>query len=160
MEQYLAWSMGQGRKMSAGRWILQGLLAIRLIAGGVFVAFTRPQFAPVCVARTSLMDVSILVLALDIVIIGFLIVQTLSQGMVREIGKTRGSTRTVQSKALVLTIAGFSAWTAVGPVWKAVPNEQILNRGLDQRAYAARYFEYIAYTENRSTGHWPTLDHW
>ena len=113
LEQFLLWSVGQGMKLNAGRLILQAILGIRLIAGGILVGFTRPDFAPVCIARTSLKPVAIVVIVLDFVIIGVLLVRSVSLDMFRDMRDSRSTTGD-QSKGLVLTIAGFTVWTAVG----------------------------------------------
>jgi hypothetical protein len=109
IEQFLLWSIGHGTKMTAVRAILQGILALRLIAGGILVGFTRPEFAPSCIAKTSVLPTAIVVLVLDIIIVGFLLVQASSLGM---FGDRRESHR-AQSKALLFIIAGFAVWTAV-----------------------------------------------
>ncbi|KAM3074367.1 hypothetical protein ACMFMG_002825 [Clarireedia jacksonii] len=109
IEQFLLWSIGHGTKMTAVRAILQGILVIRLVAGGVMVGFTRPEFAPSCVAHTSLFPTAIVVPVLDIVIVGFLLVQASSLGM---FGDRRENHR-VQSKALLFIIAGLTIWTAL-----------------------------------------------
>ncbi|PQE12578.1 hypothetical protein CJF30_00002463 [Rutstroemia sp. NJR-2017a BBW] len=95
--------------MTAVRAILQGILALRLIAGGILVGLTRPEFAPSCVAKTSVLPTAIVVLVLDIIIVGFLLVQASSLGM---FGDRRESHR-AQSKALLFIIAGFAIWTAL-----------------------------------------------
>jgi multisubunit Na+/H+ antiporter MnhG subunit len=56
--------------------------------------------------------VAIVVIALDFVIIGFLLVRSVSLGMLRDMRDSRSSTRD-QSKGLILTIVGFIVWTAV-----------------------------------------------
>jgi hypothetical protein len=112
LEQFVLWSVGQGTKANTGRLILQAILGIRLIMGGILVGFTRPDFAPVCIARTSVEPVAIVVIALDFVITGFLLVRSVSLGMFRDMRDSRSSTRD-QSKGLILTITGFTVWTAV-----------------------------------------------
>jgi hypothetical protein len=113
LEQFLLWSVGQGTRANAGRLILQAILGIRLIAGGILVGFTRPDFAPVCIARTSVEPVGIVVIVLDFVLIGMLLVRSVSLGMFRDMKDSRSSTRG-QSKGLIFTIVGFTVWTAVG----------------------------------------------
>jgi hypothetical protein len=114
VEQFLLWSVGQGSKANTGRLILQAILGIRLIAGGILVGFTRPDFAPVCIARTSVEPVAIVVITLDFIITGFLLVRSVSLGMFRDMRDSRSSTRD-QSRGLILTVVGFTVWTAVGP---------------------------------------------
>lgn len=113
VEQFLLWAMGQGTKATAQQMILQGILGLRLIAGGVLVGFTRPQFEPVCVARTSILPTSIVVLALDVVIIGVLLIRASSNGMFGEMRDKNPGTRREQSRALIFTIAGLVVWTGV-----------------------------------------------
>lgn len=113
IEQFLLWSVEHGQKLTAGRMVLQVILLFRLIAGGILVGFTRPDFAPVCVARTSVLPVAILVLVLDVIIIGVLIIRALSLGMFRDLRENDSSPRQEQNRALIICIAGFTVWTGV-----------------------------------------------
>ncbi|RDL42049.1 uncharacterized protein BP5553_02028 [Venustampulla echinocandica] len=112
MEQFLLWTLSQGTKVTAQQLVLQGILGIRLVAGGILVGFTRPDFAPVCVARTSAMPVNITVLALDLIIIGVLIIRAFSSGMFHTMRNESQSIQGEQSKAFILSIAGVVVWTA------------------------------------------------
>ena len=114
VEQFLLWSVGHGTKLTAERLTLQVVLFIRMVVGGVLVVFTRPDFAPVCVARTSVLPVSIVVLVLDVIIIGVLLIRAISLGMFGDLRRNSSSTRQEQSKALLLSIVGFTVWTSVG----------------------------------------------
>ena len=114
MEQFLLWSVGHGTKLTAERLVLQVVLLFRLIAGGLLVGFTRPDFAPACVARTSVLPVAIVVLVLDVIIIGVLVIRALSLGMFGDLREKDSSPRQEQSKALIISIAGFTVWTGVG----------------------------------------------
>ncbi|TVY42839.1 hypothetical protein LSUB1_G003748 [Lachnellula subtilissima] len=114
VEQFFLWAIGQGIKSTAQQMILQGILGARLIAGGLLVGFTRPDFAPVCVARTSLLPASIIVLTLDVIILGVLLVRASSLGMFSEMGNAKLGTRREQSRAVIFSIAGFTAWTGGG----------------------------------------------
>ncbi|KAE9377091.1 hypothetical protein N431DRAFT_462884 [Stipitochalara longipes BDJ] len=111
MEQFLLWSVGHGTKMTAERLVLQVVLLFRLIAGGLLVGFTRPDFAPACVARTSVLPVAIVVLVLDVIIIGVLVIRALSLGMFGDLREKDSSPRQEQSRALIISIAGFTVWT-------------------------------------------------
>ncbi|TVY48580.1 hypothetical protein LOCC1_G002658 [Lachnellula occidentalis] len=111
VEQFLLWAIGQGTKSTVQQMILQGMLGARLIAGGLLVGFTRPDFAPVCVARTSVLPASIVVLTLDVIIMGVLLIRASSLGMFSELGNTKLGTRREQSRAVIFSIAGFTAWT-------------------------------------------------
>jgi hypothetical protein len=114
VEQFLMWAMGQGTKATTQQMILQGILVIRLITGGLVVAFTRPDFAPVCSARNSLLPTSIVVLTLDVIIVGVFLIRASSLGMFGEMGNKKLGTRREQSRALIFTIAGFTMWAGVG----------------------------------------------
>ncbi|KUJ20424.1 uncharacterized protein LY89DRAFT_443229 [Mollisia scopiformis] len=119
MEQFLLWSVGHGTRLTAERLILQGVLLARLVAGGLLVGFTRPQFEPVCVAETSVLPIAIIVLALDAIIVGVLLVRAASLGMFQDMSGKSGSE---QSKALVLSIFGFGFWTAMSvPLILGIP---------------------------------------
>jgi hypothetical protein len=161
MEQFLLWSVGHGTKATAERLILQAILGVRLVAGGLLVGFTRPDFAPVCVARTSLMPISILVITLDFVIIGVLFIRALALGMFRDLPDKRSSTLQEQSKALTLTIVGFTVWTGVSldsldecgvPLLTFVSS--------DKRTNDPRQPIDTTHCQNASTCQWPSYSRW
>jgi len=159
IEQFLLWSVAQGSKVTAERLILQAILTIRVVAGGLLVGFTRPEFAPVCVARTSLLPISIVVLALDFIIIGVLIIRALSFGMFRALREARSTTHQEQSRALILSLAGFLVWTGV---CCRVTNFDIIANALTlgQRGYATRNSNHIYNTSNYITINWSFLARW
>jgi len=103
IEQFLLWSVGQRAKASTVQLVLQLGLGVRAAVGVVLVGFTRPDFAPVCVARTSALPLAILVLALDAIIITALAARTLSTSVLR-MGENKG---------LILITIGFALWTGV-----------------------------------------------
>jgi hypothetical protein len=113
MEQFLLWSVGHGTKLTAERLVMQVILLFRLVAGGLLVGFTRPDFAPTCVASTSILPLAIIVLVLDVIIIGVLIIRALSLGIFGDVRKKNASPRQEQSRAFIISIAGFTVWTAV-----------------------------------------------
>ncbi|KAK0128816.1 hypothetical protein ONS95_000766 [Cadophora gregata] len=122
IEQFLMWSIGHGTKLTAERLILQGILLLRVVGGGVLVGFTRPQFKPVCVAQTMISPLAVVVLAVDAIIIGVLMVRAMSLGMSKEMREKSSSTRQEQSKALIFTIIGLAIWTATSvPMILGVP---------------------------------------
>ena len=114
LEQFLLWSVGVSAKATFELMILQGVLAIRLVAGGMLVGFTRPEFAPACLARTSLMPVSIVVLALDLVIIGGLILRSLRKS--HPTHSRMAGAHGDHKKALMFTVMGFVLWTGVSKI--------------------------------------------
>lgn len=106
---YLLFSVGNGMKKTAEKSVLGGLVGIRTAAGVVFVAFTRPQFAPLCIAESNSSAVAITVITLDILIIGILAIRVLQLGTASQ-GSSQG--RQDQSKALTFVTIGFTIWTA------------------------------------------------
>ena len=70
MEQFLLWSMSRGARLSPAQAVMQAVLIIRLLLGGVLVGFTRPEFAPACVARNAVIPIAIVALVLDFLIGG------------------------------------------------------------------------------------------
>ena len=113
LEQFLLWSVVRGTKANIGQMVLQGILGLRLIVGGILVGFTRPEFAPVCVARTSSQPVAIIILVLDFVIIGIFLIRLVSLGVFLDIRDSRSSSRD-HSRGLILAAVGFIVWTGVG----------------------------------------------
>jgi hypothetical protein len=111
LEQFLLWSVGNGTKLTVERLVLQMILGARLVAGGLLVGFTRSEFGPTCVARTSILPISIVVISLDTVIIGVLLIRALSSGMFGDIREANA--RKERSRALLLTLTGFAVWTGV-----------------------------------------------
>lgn len=110
---FLLWSVGHTAKSSAEKYGLGALLGIRALAGGFFVAFTRPQFKPVCLARSSLLPASITVLALDGIVIGILTIRVFTLGLLKASREPIPSTNKTQSKSLMLCTLGFVFWTGV-----------------------------------------------
>jgi hypothetical protein len=81
--------------------------------GIIFVAYARPQFAPVCVARSDMLAASVTVMVLDMIIVGVLAIRVFTLGLLDAIREVRSSTKQEQSKALVFCITGLFLWTLV-----------------------------------------------
>jgi hypothetical protein len=117
IEQFFLWAMSQGTKSTTQQYLLQGVLAVRLIAGGVLVGLTRPdapKFSPVCAAHASVLPVAIVVLALDFVIIGASIIRIFSMGVFNDMRVAGKSSLREQSKALIFGVLAYAMWTGVG----------------------------------------------
>jgi len=113
VEQYLLWAMNSRvGKVSAGQLIPQLLILGRFVAGGVFAGFAKPQVDSFCVAVSSMLPISIVIIALDVVIILFLAGRAFSTGVISDI--QRSTKETSRSKAVVWVLIGFTVWTAVG----------------------------------------------
>ncbi|KAK3682535.1 hypothetical protein B0T22DRAFT_287224 [Podospora appendiculata] len=114
IEQYILWDMngmsGNNAKVSAWQMIPQLLILGRFVAGAVFSGFTRPQTDTFCVAKSSALPVSIMVIALDAVILLLLTAKALSTGLIANM-KHKGSSA-ARSKSLVLVMLGLAIWTA------------------------------------------------
>jgi hypothetical protein len=129
---FLLWSVGHATKSSAERYGLGALLGLRVVAGGVFIAFTRPQFAPICVARSSLLPASITVLALDAIIIGTITIRVFTLGLLKSAREVIPSTMQEQSKSLLFCTLGFVIWTGVRIRSARHAKDCVLNFELDQ----------------------------
>jgi hypothetical protein len=110
---FLLWSVGHAKKTVAETYGLGTLMGIRVVMGGIFVAYARPQFAPVCVARMDMPAVSVVVMALDMIIIGVLVIRLFTLGLFDAIKEVRSSTKQEQSRALVYCTTGLCLWTLV-----------------------------------------------
>lgn len=116
IEQFLLWSAGSGAKITAGRLILQGILFLRLVGGMVFVGFMKPQFAPVCVAQTSIIAVPIVVIVLDVIIFGVLLTRALSLRNAQDTTNKQSDLKQEQIRSLIFCVLGLGVWTGVSSV--------------------------------------------
>lgn len=111
LAQFLHWAINSGIKPSTATLVPQTLILSRFALGGVYVGVQKPQFNPVCVGSTSILPLSITVLAIDAVLVVTFLARFFSVGLLRDIREPR--TSTARSKAILLTIAGLAVWTAV-----------------------------------------------
>lgn len=94
------------------QYILQALLAARLILGGVFVGLSKPEFNTVCVPVSSVLIVAIITVIVDAVLIVGLAGLAISAGV---FGKMQdGGHASSRGKAVVAVLAGLVIWTGVG----------------------------------------------
>jgi hypothetical protein len=110
---FLLWSIGHAKKTPVENSGLCALMGIRTVMGVIFVAYARPQFAPVCVARSDLLAASITVMVLDVIIIGVLVIRAFTLGLLEIIREVRSSTKQEQCKALLYCTAGLFLWILV-----------------------------------------------
>jgi hypothetical protein len=113
IDSFLLWSIGHGTKSSTEKYILGALMGMRIGAGGIFVAYTRPSYAPVCIAQSNSLPASMAVVGFDGIIVGVLVVRLLILRMFEDIREIRPSTKQEQSKALISCTAALSVWTGV-----------------------------------------------
>ncbi|KAM0331706.1 hypothetical protein ACHAQA_003385 [Verticillium albo-atrum] len=109
LEQYLLWAINSGVKPSPDTFIPQALLFIRLLVGGIFVAFQRPQLLPVCQPSNNMVAIGIAVAATDAVIIAIFILRAFMTGLVQDFQEKRPGFQ--RAKAVLLLIAGLALWT-------------------------------------------------
>ena len=111
IEQYLLWAINSGAKAGAQQMVMQVVLGGRLVVGMVFVGLSRPLADPICLPRSSVLPVAIVVIALDAALILGLAWLAISAGFLRHI---RGHEQEApRSKSILLVIVGFAIWTAV-----------------------------------------------
>jgi hypothetical protein len=110
---FLLWSVGHVKKTPVENSGLCALMGIRTVVGVIFVAYARPQFAPVCVARSDLLAASVAVMVLDMIIVGVVAIRVFTLGLLDVIREVRSSTKQEQSKALVYCGAGLFLWSLV-----------------------------------------------
>jgi hypothetical protein len=110
---FLLWSVGHVKKTPAESSGLCALMGVRTVAGVIFVAYARPQFVPVCVARSDLLAVSVAVMVLDMIVIGIVAIRTFTLGFWNVLREVRSSTEKEQNKALIYCTGALFLWTLV-----------------------------------------------
>lgn len=111
LEQYLIWAINSGLKKAPDTFVPQAILIIRLIIGGIFVGFQRPQLDPVCQTSTNMFAVGIAVIASDAVMILIFVARAFMIGLVQDVREKRPGVQ--RSKAVLFLIAGLALWTGV-----------------------------------------------
>ncbi|RKF60274.1 hypothetical protein OnM2_052002 [Erysiphe neolycopersici] len=123
-QQYILWATGEPVKSTVIRLVFYGILAVRLLAGGVLLGFTRPEFSTTCVARRSNIYGSVLVLALDGVIMVILATRIV-------VAIKRQDKSNVSVQALIFGIFGFMIWTGTSaPMILGFPEFMLLLKTL------------------------------
>ncbi|UPK96865.1 hypothetical protein LCI18_007800 [Fusarium solani-melongenae] len=105
VQQSLIWTLNKSTKGSGVDALAsQGFVLVRLILGGVFVGFQRPQLGDICLARTSVLPIGIVVSAVDLVFVAALLTRVVSH---------RNSWEGVVSgRAALFMTVGLGIWTA------------------------------------------------
>ncbi|OAQ96514.1 hypothetical protein LLEC1_01771 [Akanthomyces lecanii] len=100
------------KKASSGMFILQTLISVRFIMGGVFVAVQRPQVDPICIAKNILVPLGIATLVTDTLIVCILLALILViKPSIQSLNLSNFSL--TPARTLTLVTAGFGAWLAV-----------------------------------------------
>ncbi|KAF9876025.1 hypothetical protein CkaCkLH20_06471 [Colletotrichum karsti] len=110
IEQYLLWAINSNAKTPTGAMIPQAVIGTRFILGAVFVGFQKPQIATVCVSKTDVLPIGVVIMITDFLIIGMLAFRANSLGLITEARSGRPSSQ--NKKAVLWTMVGFAVWTA------------------------------------------------
>ncbi|OBT67882.1 hypothetical protein VE03_02591 [Pseudogymnoascus sp. 23342-1-I1] len=108
---FLLWTVAHVSKSPAEKYGLGSLIGARAVSGIVFVVFTRPQFAPLCLPRSAALPVSILVIGLDAIILGLVAIRIFTLEFWGNSSRIQSTSNKEQGKALALFTAGFAIWT-------------------------------------------------
>ncbi|KUI69356.1 hypothetical protein VM1G_05596 [Cytospora mali] len=114
IEQHLLWVINAGTEAGAGQYIPQGLLAGRLIMGGVFVGFSRHQLDTVCAPVSSILALAIAVVAVDAAAVAILATRAASVGIFKRMKE--GGQHSARGKAVVAVLIGLTIWLATSVV--------------------------------------------
>ncbi len=110
-EQFLLWRI-KPKKASSGIFVLQALIPVRFIMGGVFVAVQRPQVYPVCVAKNILVPLGIATLVTDALIV-FVLLALIFVFKSPVQSPSLQTSSLEPAKIFTFLTAGFGAWLAV-----------------------------------------------
>ncbi|KAI8293899.1 hypothetical protein K4K59_005445 [Colletotrichum sp. SAR11_240] len=103
IEQYLLWAINSNAKVPTGAIIPQAVIGTRFVLGAVFVGFQKPQIATVCVSKTDVLPIGVVIMVTDFLIIGMLAFRASSLGLIAE---ARSGQAGAQGKKAVLWIMG------------------------------------------------------
>ncbi|KAH7359159.1 hypothetical protein B0T11DRAFT_209692, partial [Plectosphaerella cucumerina] len=109
LEQYLLWAINSGLKKAPDTFVPQGILMIRLVVGGIFVGFQRPQVFPVCQTSSGMFAIGIAVAATDLIMILIFLARAVMIGLLQDVREKRPGMQ--RSKAILFLIAGLALWT-------------------------------------------------
>ena len=111
LEQYVLWSLARDFKASGFTFVSQTFIFLRLIVGGTYVGFQRPQFHPVCIPQSVLLPLAIALLAMDAVIAFFLFIFALLLNW-RNAAPDTGASH-LRKRFLPFVPAALGIWTGV-----------------------------------------------
>ncbi|KAI9802597.1 MAG: hypothetical protein M1833_001671 [Piccolia ochrophora] len=86
------------------------LIAIRSIFGVVFLGLTRPQLGPLCIPRSDVLEIAIMLLIMDALLIGVMAARQLRTGVWKETWCLPCTTRKEQNKANIYFTSGYAVW--------------------------------------------------
>ncbi|XWW98813.1 hypothetical protein V2A60_006816 [Cordyceps javanica] len=109
-EQFLLWRIKLDKR-SRGLFVLQVIIFVRFIMGGVLVAVQRPQIYPVCIAKSILVPLGIATLVMDVIIVFILFVLIWAAKASIPTTRIPGSS-VMPAKVITFLTSGFAAWLA------------------------------------------------
>lgn len=126
--QFLLWRTVDAGTSTAQRLVLQGIVLIRFLTGGVMVGAQRPQAgAQICLATNIVMPLGITVTAFDIVLSVTLLMKVFVQGSFKT--ATEGSVAVNRRKTLLLGILGLIVWAGLStPMMTGMASWALLTR--------------------------------
>lgn len=112
-EQLLLWRI-KPKELSSGIFVLQAMIFVRFIIGGVLIGVQRPQVDPVCMAKNILVPLGIATLVTDAFIAALVF------SLIWFSGDSTSSTQKISKTSVRIVsflTAGFAAWLAVGELY-------------------------------------------
>ncbi|KAF5008461.1 hypothetical protein FDECE_5250, partial [Fusarium decemcellulare] len=109
VQQSLLWVFNKSTKASGTEILVgQAFILLRFILGGVFVGIQRPHLGTVCLARTSILPVGIVVVVLDAVFVILLLAKVISHRKSKDAWE---GISTSQGRAVAYISVGLAIWT-------------------------------------------------
>ena len=107
-----------------GLYGVVGVLSVRALLGVVGVGFTRPQLAPICVARSQSLRLSAVIVVFDAAVITWTLVQSIRRRAWQDSWELPSTTHSEQAKARLFYLVGYTIWFVVS--LRAKPNPTII----------------------------------
>ncbi|KAI9676040.1 MAG: hypothetical protein M1817_000783 [Caeruleum heppii] len=92
------------------RYIFAALMVVRVGLAIMFAAFTRPQFAPLCIPRMSMIELPLTILVVDVATLLLVVVREIQRGAWSEAWYAPPSTRQEQTRAGIFFVGGYFCW--------------------------------------------------
>jgi hypothetical protein len=109
----LLWNLIVAARSAFERWFFLSLIVARTVVGVVFVVFTRTMFKPFCVARSSSIIESIVIISVDGIIATVLFVEVPRLGLLDEYHGSRVKGQKSRGVGLLAMTGAFTFWLAV-----------------------------------------------
>ncbi|KAI9715101.1 MAG: hypothetical protein M1812_006219 [Candelaria pacifica] len=110
---FLIWSVSNGLDTQLKRIGLWMFVGVRFVLGAILAGFIRPQFADICVGKSSSSGFAIALIMIDGLILACLVSRMFTLGIWADTREVRSSTGKEQSKGLVALGLGYLLWFAM-----------------------------------------------